>query len=44
MSKLTSSVDEYITLLANKAFALCEHHIVGKAQSDYLRTRKENLH
>ena len=44
MNKLTSSVDEYITLLANKVFALCEHHFITKAQSDYLRTRKENLH
>ena len=43
MCKLTSSVDEYITLLHNEAFALCEHHFIRKAQSDYLRTRKENL-
>ena len=42
MSKLTS-VDEYVTLLANKVFALCEHHFIAKAQSDYLRTQKENL-
>ena len=43
MNKLTSSVDEYITLLANKVFALCEHHFIAKAQSEYLRTRKKNL-
>ena len=43
MNKLTSSVDETITFLANKVFALCEHHFFAKAQSDYLRTRKENL-
>ena len=42
MNKLTS-VDKYITLLANKVFALCEHHFIAKAQSDYLRTQKENL-
>ena len=39
MNKLTS-VDEYMTLLANKAFAFCEHHF---RQSVYLRTQKENL-
>ena len=43
MNELTSSVDEYITLLANKVFALCEHHFIAKTRSDYLRTRKENL-
>ena len=43
MNKLTSSVDEYITLLANKVFALCEHHFIAKAQSEYLRTQKQNL-
>ena len=42
MNKLTS-VDKYITLLANKVFALCEHHFIAKAQSDYLKTQKENL-
>ena len=43
MNKLTSSVDEYITLIANEVFVLCEHHFIAKAQLDYLRTRKENL-
>ena len=43
MKKLTSSVDKYIALLANKVFALCVHYFIGRAQSDYLRTRKENL-
>ena len=43
MSKLTSSVHDHKTLWVNKAFALCEHHFVGKVQPDYLRTRKENL-
>ena len=43
MNKLTSPVDEYITLLANKVFPLCEDHVIAKAQSDYLRTQKENL-
>ena len=42
MNKLTSD-DEYITLLANEVLALYEHHFIAKAQSDYLRTRKENL-
>ena len=42
MNKLTSSVHEYITLLANKVFALCEHHFIAKTQSGYLRTRKVN--
>ena len=43
MNKLTSSVDEYITLIANEVFVLREHHFIAKAQLDYLRTRKENL-
>ena len=43
MDKLISSVDEEITLLANKVFALCEHHFIAKAQPHYLRTLKENL-
>ena len=43
MNKLTWSVDECITLLAYQVFALCEHYCITKAQSDYLRTRKENL-
>ena len=43
MNKFVLSVDEYITLLANKVFVFCVHHFIGKAQSDYLRTRKKNL-
>ena len=43
MNNMTSSVDEYIAILPNKVFALCEHHVIGKAQSDYSRTQKENL-
>ena len=34
MKKLTSSVDKYIALLANKLFALCVHYFIGIAQSD----------
>ena len=32
MNKLISSVDEHITLLANKVFTLREHHFIAKAQ------------
>ena len=42
MNKLTSSVDEYIALLANKVISPCEHFI-AKAQPDYLQTQKKNL-
>ena len=34
MNKLTSSVNENITILANKVFAFCDHHSIAKAQSD----------
>ena len=43
MSKLTSHVDECITFLANKVFALSVGHFIVEAQSSYLRTWKENL-
>ena len=38
VSKLTSHVDECITFLANKVFALSVGHFIVEAQSSYLRT------
>ena len=43
MSKLISTIEEYINLLNEKVFELCEHNSISKAQSDFLEYRKETV-
>ena len=44
MNKLTSTTtEEYINLLSEKIFELCEHHFISKAQSSFLKYKKETV-
>ena len=43
MSKLPSTIEEYINLLNDKVFEWFEHNFISKAQSDFLEHRKETV-
>ena len=43
MNKLTSTIEEYINLLSEKVFELCEHCFISKAQSNFLKYKKETV-
>ena len=43
MSKLPSTIEEYINLLNDKVFQWFEHNFISKAQSDFLEHRKETV-
>ena len=43
MNKLTSTIEEYINLLSEKVFELCEHRFISEAQSNFLKYKKETV-
>ena len=43
MNKLTLTIEEYINLLKEEVFELCEYHFISKAQSNFLRYKKETV-
>ena len=43
MNKLTTTIEEYINLLSEKVFELCEHCFISKAQSNFLKYKKETV-
>ena len=43
MNKLTSTIREYNCLLSENVLKLCEHHFSSKAQSDFLKYKKETV-
>ena len=43
MNQLTSTIEEYINLLSEKVFELCEHRFISKAQSNFLKYKKETV-
>ena len=43
MNQLTSTIEKYINLLSENVFELCEHHFISKAQSNFLKYKKETV-
>ena len=43
MNKLTSTTEDYINLLSEKVFELSQQHFISKAQSNFLKYKKETV-